>query len=44
VTRSIIAYNHTDAGEPDNGVSHIGVGASYIKRKKGGLRQKENIN
>jgi len=26
------------------GVSQIGVGASYIKRKKGGLSKKENIN
>jgi len=24
--------------------SQIGVRASYIKRKKGGLKQKENIN
>ena len=44
-TKPIMTFNHTDAGEHlKKGVSHIGCGASYIKKKKSGLRQKENID
>ena len=34
MAKLIITYNHTDAGEHQKSVSHIGCGASYIKKKK----------